>query len=85
MILVPERRYAMSDSTYDRPKEMEVMSMYTWFNGNSAHLATLVAEDTGAPELRNPLNSAIRAQKNAKSAAHPLRALRALVASLFAM
>ena len=52
---------------------------------SACNMASLMAEDTGAPELRNPLNSALRANKEGRSAAHPLRALKAFVVALFAM
>lgn len=59
--------------------------MNTWFNVNVSGMASLMAEDAGAPELRNPLNSAMRVNRNNKPAANPLRALKALVAAMFAM
>ncbi len=59
--------------------------MNTWINMSACNMASLMAEDTGAPELRNPLNSALRANKEGRSAAHPLRALKAFVVALFAM
>lgn len=59
--------------------------MNTWFNMNVAGIAYLMAEDTGAPELRNPMNSAVCADRGERSAAHPLRALKAFVVALFAM
>lgn len=59
--------------------------MNTWFGANACGMAYLMAEDTGAPELRNPMNSALRADREARGAAHPLRALKAFVLALFAM
>ena len=61
------------------------LNMNTWINMSASNMAYLMAEDTGAPELRNPLNSALRANKEGRSAAHPLRALKAFVVALFAM
>ena len=59
--------------------------MNNWYNTTVPNMAYLMAEDAGAPELRNPLNSAIRANRSRRPAAHPLRALKALIAALFAM
>ena len=36
--------------------------MNTWYNENTINIASMLAEDAGAPELRNPRNSAIRAR-----------------------
>lgn len=34
--------------------------MNTWYNGYGMNIASVLAEDTGAPELRNPRHSAAR-------------------------
>lgn len=36
--------------------------MNTWYNESAVNIASMLAEDAGAPELRNPRNSAIRAR-----------------------
>ena len=42
-------------------KEVLVMMMMT-MNNTFMNISTLLAEDAGAPELRNPLNSGMRAK-----------------------
>ncbi len=36
--------------------------MNTWYNTIGINIASQLAEDTGAPELRNPNHSAMRSQ-----------------------
>ncbi len=36
--------------------------MSMWYENGNANLAILLSEDSGAPELRNPLTSGIRAR-----------------------
>lgn len=59
--------------------------MNNWYNTTVPNLAYVMAEDTGAPELRNPLNSAIHASRDDKRAIHPLRGLKAMLAAMLAM
>ena len=54
--------------------------MNTWFSVNTCNMAYLLAEDTGAPELRNPLNSGIRATRAGRCAVRLPHALRSLIA-----
>ncbi len=35
--------------------------MYAWYENNSMNIAALLSEDVGAPELRSPRLSGIRA------------------------
>ena len=59
--------------------------MNTWYENTVPNMAYVMAEDTGAPELRNPLNSAIHAERNNKPAIHPLLGLKALLTAMLAM
>lgn len=59
--------------------------MNTWYNATAYSMSYLMAEDTGAPELRNPLNSAMHADRTDKPESHPLRALMAHVLAIFAL
>ena len=59
--------------------------MYTWYKITVPNMAYVMAEDTGAPELRNPLNTAIHADRNSKHAIRQLRGLKAILAATFAM
>lgn len=59
--------------------------MYTWYKITVPNMAYVMAEDTGAPELRNPLNSAIRVYQNSKHAIRPLRGLKTLLTAMFNM
>lgn len=52
--------------------------MNTWYN-NASNMANLLAEDTGAYELRNPLNNGMRAFHKNRSTTH----LQSVLKSLF--
>ena len=53
------------------------------YDYNASGMAWLLAEDTGAMELRNPLNSGVRAARRSSRAVHLVRALKAIVTMAF--
>ena len=57
--------------------------MNTWYN-NASYMANLLAEDTGAVELRNPLNNGMRAYHKSRNTSHPQRVLKNLFMMLLA-
>lgn len=58
--------------------------MNTWYSITISNMANHLAEDVGAPELRNPLNSAFHANRHSKSEFHPLRTLIDILSMVFA-
>ncbi len=57
--------------------------MNTWYNPTVSIFASILAEDIGAPELRNPLNSAVHANRHGKGTFRPLRALIGVLTMVF--
>ena len=53
--------------------------MNTWYTVNPCSMAYLMAEDTGAPELRSAANSGIRINRKNRHTARPLSVLRSLI------
>ena len=64
-------------------KQMEDLHMNTWYTVNPCSMAYLLAEDTGAPELRSAANSGIRVNRKNRHAVRPLRVLRSLITTAF--
>mgnify|MGYP007102004767 CR=1 FL=1 len=58
--------------------------MYTWFNINAYSFSSVLAEDAGAPELRNPLNSGMRTTVRAPRVERVWRALKNALVMVFA-
>ena len=53
--------------------------MNTWTNLNTSGMAYLLAEDVGAPELRNPMNSGMRVSHKSRYTGNMLRILKSLI------
>lgn len=62
-------------------KDKEETDMNLYMDHSACGMAHMMAEDAGAPELRNPLNSGVRARRAGRRAIRPLRALVRLIAS----
>lgn len=60
------------------------MNSYFYNYNNITNMASCLAEDVNAPELRNPTNSAIRAEKQDKSANRSMSKLMSLLLTVFA-
>ena len=58
--------------------------MNTWYNITVSNMANHLAEDAGAPELRNPLNSAAHANRCSRIAFRSLRTLIGVLTMAFA-
>ena len=54
--------------------------MNTWTNLNTSGMAYLLAEDAGAPELRNPMNSGMHVSHKSRHRGNLLRILKSLIA-----